>query len=531
MHHTPTIRVSRVSEMRAMDRAAIEQYGIPEVVLMENAGHAAYAVLEREIGVAGRTVGLLCGNGNNGGDGLVMARKIHSAGGQAQVYIFGDPQAYGAASRLNLEMLTRLPVPVEYQPTLAALSAQLAQCDVLVDALFGTGLSREVSGIYREVIERINASGKPVLSVDIPSGVQGDTGQILGTAVRAHYTATFGLPKIGNLLFPGYALGGKLYVSHISFPQALYTAETLKIARNDPPPLPTRNPDGHKGTFGDTLVIAGAGTYFGAPYLAAMASLKAGGGYARLAAPAAMTPFLAVQGSEIVFVPQRETSASSLALENLPALLELAARVDMVVLGPGLSLHEETQQLVRALVQAIDKPLLLDGDGLTALCGALDLLRQRRSETILTPHLGEMARLTGLSVSAIEANRVDILQQTARDLHAIIVLKGAHSLVGYPDERVYINMSGNSGMATAGSGDVLAGTIAAMYGLGLLVPDAVRKGVFMHGLAGDLAAETNGEDGLTARDILAALPRAVHCDRTGLPPHLQARYAGLQVLP
>lgn len=527
---TPSLKISRVAEMRAMDRAAIEQYGMPEELLMENAGHAAFVVLEQAVGMAGKTFALFCGSGNNGGDGLVMARKIHSAGGTAIVYILGDPQAYGGASRLNLVMLTRLPVAVHYQPDPARLPAELAPCDAIVDALFGTGLSREITGRYREIIACINASGKPVLSVDIPSGVQGDTGQVLGTAVQAQYTVTFGLPKIGNMLLPGYTLGGKLYVSHISFPPALYTAETLSIARNDPPALPPRHPEGHKGTFGDTLVIAGAASYFGAPYLAAMACLKAGGGYARLAAPAAMTPFLAVKGSEIVFVPQRETTAGSLALENLPGLLDLAARVDMVILGPGLSLHQETQQLVRALAKAIDKPLLLDGDGLTALCTDLDMVRQRQAETILTPHLGEMSRLTGLSVQAINAQKVDIVQQTAQDLGAIIVLKGAHSLIGYPDTRVYINMSGNSGMATAGSGDVLAGTIAAMYGLGLAVADAVRTGVFMHGLAGDLAAAEYGEDGLTAQDILAALPRAVHLDRTGLPAHLQAQYAGAQVI-
>lgn len=530
MLSAPSLKISRVSEMRAMDQAAMAQYGIPEVILMENAGHAAYAVLAQEVGIAGKTFALFCGGGNNGGDGFVMARKIHSAGGMARVYIFGTPHAYGEASRLNLAMLEHLPIAVQYQPEPATLPAELVQCDAIVDALFGTGLSREITGVYREVVDLINASGKPVLSVDIPSGVQGDTGQVMGVAVQAHYTVTFGLPKIGNMLFPGYGLGGKLYVSHIAFPTALYTAETLTIARNDPPALPPRQPAGHKGTFGDTLVIAGAATYFGAPYLAAMAALKAGGGYARLAAPASMTPFLAVQGSELVFVPQRETTAGSLALDNLPALLDLAARVDIVVLGPGMSLHEETQQLIRELVQHIDKPLVLDGDGLTAVCTALDLLRQRQAATILTPHLGEMSRLTGLSVGAIEANKVDIVQQTARDLGATIVLKGAHSLIGDPDERVYVNMSGNSGMATAGSGDVLTGTIAAMYGLGLPVAEAVRKGVFVHGLAGDLAAAEQGEDGLIARDILAALPRAVHLDRAGLPAHVQARYAGVRVI-
>lgn len=520
------MKVSRVSEMRGMDRAAIEQCGIPEELLMENAGQAAYVVLSREVGITGKTFLVFCGLGNNGGDGLVVARQLHANGGVVQVYILGDPETYKGAAKLNLDIVSRLPVAVQRLASAAAIHPEVAHCDAIVDAIFGTGLTREVAGLHRDVMDVINASGKTVFSLDIPSGVHGDTGQVMGTAVRADYTVTFGLPKVGNLLFPGYALGGKLYVSHLSFPPALYQAETLHIAVNQPVPLPPRNPQGHKGDFGDVLCIAGAASYFGAPYLAAAALLKAGGGYSRLAAPASMTPFLATRGSEIVFVPQQETPAGSIALENKRALLELAARVDMVILGPGLSLDEATQQLARELAQDIAKPLLLDGDGLTALCKDLGILTHRQAATILTPHLGEMSRLTGLSVRDIDANKVEVLQRTARDLQAIIVLKGAHSLIGYPDTRVFINMSGNSGMATAGAGDVLTGTIAAMYGLGLPVPEAVRQGVFIHGLAGDLAAADKGEDGLTAQDILACLPRAVQLDRDGLPPNLRQRYVG-----
>jgi NAD(P)H-hydrate epimerase len=244
-----------------------------------------------------------------------------------------------------------------------------------------------------------------------------------------------------------------------------------------------------------------------------------------------MIPFLAMKGSEIVFAPQQETQARSLALTNKRALLELAGRVGMVVLGPGLSLEEETQQLARELARDLPTPLLLDGDGITALCKDLDILRQRSADTILTPHLGEMSRLTNLGVRDINANKIEVLQRTASALQATIVLKGAHSLIGYPDARVFINMSGNAGMATAGSGDVLTGTIAAMFGLGLAVPEAVCKGVFMHGLAGDLAAADKGEDGITAQDILDYLPRAMKLDREGLSPSLQQRYAGAQPTP
>jgi hydroxyethylthiazole kinase-like uncharacterized protein yjeF len=368
------------------------------------------------------------------------------------------------------------------------------------------------------------------LSVDIPSGVNGDTGNVMGAAVKADYTVTFGLPKVGNMLFPGYELGGKLYVSFISFPPKMYNADSLKIAINEPLKLPPRDINGHKGTFGDVLFIAGAANYFGAPYFAAASFMKAGGGYSRLAAPASITPFIANKGSEIVFVPQKETSSGSIALENKKALLELSEKVDMVVLGPGLSLNEETQQLTRELAQALKKPLLIDGDGITALCKDVSIIKDRQPETILTPHLGEMSRITKMHVREIDVNKIDVLQRTARELNAIIVLKGAHSLIGYPDERVFINISGNSGMATAGSGDVLAGTIAAMFGLGLSVPEAVRKGVFMHGFSGDLAAKEKGEDGITAQDILEYLPLAVKLDREGLNATLCERYAGAWVV-
>ena len=524
------MKVSRVAEMQAFDRTAMETYGIPEALLMENAGQAVYAVLAHELSIAGKTFVVCCGVGNNGGDGLVIARQLHAKGAHVKVYMCGDASKLRGAAQLNLEIVSRLPIALASGDHAPTLLQDLAQCDAIIDALFGTGLRRAVEGVYRQVIEAINASGKPVLSVDIPSGVHGDTGQIMGTAVRAQYTVTFGLPKLGNLLFPGYDLGGKLYLSHISFPPAMYTADTLPLAINDPLPLPARSRTAHKGSVGDVLFIAGAAGYFGAPLLAAMAFLKGGGGYSRLAAPASMVPFLAGRGSEIVFVPQRETDAGSIALDNKQALLQLAERVDMVVIGPGLSLHAETQELVRQLVRQIQTPLLVDGDGITAVCQDLEVLRQRQAMTVLTPHLGEMARLTARSVPEIDASKIDILQHTARHLRAIIVLKGAHSLVGYADERLWINLTGNPGMATAGSGDVLTGAIAAMFGLGLAIPEAVRLGVFVHGLAGDLAAAHLGEDGMTAQDILAYLPEAIKSVRQGLPPALQQRYSGAIVL-
>lgn len=500
------MKVSTVAQMRNLDRSATEEFGISEDLLMENAGEAVYFVMLKEFGIKNKKFVVFCGTGNNGGDGFVVARKIHSNGGEATIFLLDDGTKYKGVAKRNFEIVSKLPIEISRVTSVESMKSAVVHCDAIVDAIFGTGLVREVSGVYKDIIQLINESKKTVFSVDIPSGINGDTGEVMGIAVKADYTVTFGLPKIGNMLFPGYDHCGKLYVSHISFPPSLYDTDSTKVQINSPVELPERDKNAHKGDFGEVLFIAGASSYLGAPYFAALSFLKAGGGYSRLAAPVSISSFLANKGSEIVFIPQKETGSGSIALENKDELLELSERMDMVVMGPGLSLNEETQELVRELAQGIEKPLLLDGDGITAVAGDLGKIKSREAPTILTPHLGEMSRITKAAISEINKNKIEVLQKTAKELNAMIVLKGAHSLIGYPDETVYINMSGNPGMATAGSGDVLTGAIVAMFGLGLSLEDAVRTGVFIHGFSGDLAAKDKGEDGITAQDILDYLP-------------------------
>lgn len=524
------MKVTSVSEMRTLDKTATKKFGITQELLMENAGEAVYFVLLKELGIEDRKFMVFCGIGNNGGDGCAVARKIHSIGGNVKVLIVGDPTKFKDAAKFNFDIVSKLPIEIQQLESIDSIKADVAHCDAIVDAIFGTGLTRKVEALYGEVIDLINESNKKVISVDIPSGINGDTGNVMRKAVKADYTVTFGLPKIGNILYPGYEHCGKLYVSHISFPPEIYDSDSLKVEINYPPELLTREKTGHKGSFGEALFIAGASSYFGAPYFAALSFLKAGGGYSRLASPKSITPFIANKGSEIVFIPQNETKSGSISLDNKKGLLELSEKMDMVVLGPGISLNKETQQLAQELAKEINKPMIIDGDGITALSKDLKIIKKRKAETILTPHLGEMSRITKLSVSDIDSNKIDILQSTAKKLNSIIILKGAHSLIGYPDERVFINMSGNPGMATAGSGDVLTGTIAAMYGLGLSAYDAVGKGVFIHGLSGDLASLEKGEDGITAQDILNYLPSAMKTDREGLNKTLNERYIGTSII-
>jgi len=503
------MKVAKVDEMKDLDKRAVEEFGISESLLMENAGQAAYFVMLQEFGIKNNKFVVLCGGGNNGGDGLVIARKIHSNGGEAKVFLLDDESKFRGAAKENFKIVSGMPIEIARVDSIDPIIAEVIDCDAIVDAIFGTGLVREVSGIYRDVIQLVNESQMTVFSVDIPSGINGDTGEVMGVAVKADYTVTFGLPKLGNMLYPGYEHCGKLYVSHISFPPTLYNSQTIKVEINNPVELPERAQDTHKGSYGKALFIAGSSSYFGAPYFSALSFLKAGGGLSYLATPKSISPFLASKGSEIVFLPQKETPSGSIALENMDELLEFSQAVDMVVLGPGISLAREAQELVRELTLKIDKPLLIDGDGITAIAEDLGKIKNRKAPTVITPHLGEMSRITKIEISEINKNKIGVLQRTARELNAIIILKGAHTLIGYPDETVFINVSGNSGMATAGSGDALTGTITAMYNLGLALEEAVRMGVFIHGFSGDIAAVDKGEDGITAQDILDSLPETM----------------------
>ncbi|MCK5799560.1 MAG: NAD(P)H-hydrate dehydratase [Deltaproteobacteria bacterium] len=432
-----------------------------------------------------------------------------------RAFLLGSPDRFSDHARQNYTLAKAVGVPIEEARSADAIAIveATAEAEIIVDAIFGTGLTREVTGIYREAIAAINASSATVMAVDIPSGVNGNTGAVHGVAVEADYTVTFGLAKQGNLLYPGAAYGGELAVSPISFPPAFQKTEALSVYLEMPKPLLPRRPDGHKGSFGDGLVIAGGRSYYGAPMFASMAMLRAGAGYARLAAPPEVTQVVGALAPELVFLPQDNAQGGALSLACADDLVGEAEAVDVVVLGPGVGLAPETRELVMRLAAEVDKPLILDGDGLTAVAEAdegIAAIAGRVAPTVLTPHLGEAARLLGSGVAEVQADLIAAAREVSSRFEAIVVLKGAHSLIALPDGRVFINPSGNAGMATAGAGDVLAGTIAAMFGLGLSPVDATRCGVFLHGLAGDIAAtERRGEDGLVARDLLDALPAAL----------------------
>jgi ADP-dependent NAD(P)H-hydrate dehydratase / NAD(P)H-hydrate epimerase len=521
------MKVCSLHEMQDIDRRALAEFGMSESIVMENAGLAAFDVLQRQRSAPCKRVVVLCGSGNTAGAGLVAARRFQAEDAHVKVFILGDPARMHELSRTNLEVASRCGVPWQRYDGAETFRRALHGCDAIIDALLGPDLQRDVTGEEAEAITVINRAHCPTLSLDVPSGVCGDTGQVRGVAIDADMTLVFGLPKRGNVMPPGASRCGRLFVSHLTYPPQLQNTPELSVELVRPAPLPPRSPHGHKGSFGDTTFVAGAANYFGAPSFAAMACLRAGGGYARLACPGSMVASLASLAPEVVFVPQAETDSGSLARDNLTKLLSLANQADFVVLGPGLSLQPETLELVRELARGIIRPLLIDGDGLTAIAPNPELIRERAALTVVTPHPGEMGRLLGLPTREVLVDPIGAAIRGATQLGADVVLKGAHTVVAQPNGRASINTSGNDGMGTAGSGDVLTGTIAAMHGLGLPFHDAVATGVFLHGLAGDLAKEEMGADGITARDILGHLPQAVRQYRERYE-EVTTRYRGYQ---
>ncbi|KAF4673052.1 hypothetical protein FOL47_011061 [Perkinsus chesapeaki] len=541
----PPMKVSTCEQMRRCDKGATDKYSIPSALLMENAGITSYRCLTELLPdhqVTPQTkVLVVCGPGNNGGDGFVVARYVHSNGGQARVILLNGREKYHGDANTNLNIVDCIPgIPVEIATTEEAITAAVDWAEVLVDGIFGTGLGRPVdpSSPFGIAIAAINRARKPVMSLDIPSGINGDSGRIMGPqAVHATSTATFGLVKVGNLVYPGREMCGDLTVTHIGYPPELYA--DLDTYVNYFPPLPERNPAGHKGSFGKALFLSGAEGYYGAPMLSSNSFLKAGGGYSRLATVKEVIPVIAAEAPSVVFHQLESTDIGSICSGNYNRVFSLAQEMsDMLVLGPGMSTNGDTARLVRQLVLTLDKPLVIDGDGITAISippvdstdiftSATQLLQERHRKglppVVLTPHLAELSRLTGITMKELTDGSHSLLEvgrQLAQDTNSVVVVKVATSMVCEPSGRVRMNLSGNSGMGTAGSGDVLSGIIPAMYSayghdvssLG----DAVAAAVFVHGVAGDIAAiRLGGEDGLTAPDIMNAVPEAVSYTRGG----------------
>jgi NAD(P)H-hydrate epimerase len=516
--------------MRALDQKAITKFGITAELLMENAGHAAYYALRKAFDLPEKRCLVFCGVGNNGGDGCVLARKIHADGGLVKVYVIGDPDRFKGAAKLNYDIITRLPIEIQMLESVDGLSKDIAQHDLIVDAILGTGLSRDVGGLHRKAIGLINESRKPVLSIDIPSGVHGDTGLVMGDAVKANYTVTFGLPKIGNLLQPGRELGGKLYLSHISFSPSIYENNALAIEINRSPELPPRDILEPGDSPTNVLYITGPPKHPGEAILGPISILKAGCQHLHVATPSTLALRIPEEAGEIALIPLTETASGGLALNNLAGLLDLSEKIDLVVLGSGLSTANESQGLVQALVEEIHKPLIIDSGGFTALSEDYQLLKNREEDTVLILNIDDLVHFIGKEIDEVALYKIDFLQQISSEINAAIILNDVVTIIGYPDQRIFINLCGGCRLDRSETSAVLTGTVASMYAHGFSLWDAVRQGVFVHGLAVDLAAIDHSEEGFTALDVLDRLPHVVNHIRDGVDKELLTRCAGVEII-
>jgi NAD(P)H-hydrate epimerase len=505
--------VFSAAEMRALDARAITELGISGPRLMEAAGAGAGRLIAARFSpIKGRRVLVLCGKGNNGGDGFVVARYLKARGARVKVLLIGRrAEVSGDAAQALGRWRGRVEEVVTAAPA-AAVADALREAEVVVDGLLGTGLDGPARGLTASVIEAINESRKPVVALDLPSGSNAGRGDLAGPVVKATLTATFAGVKRALLLHPAAAWAGAVTVIPIGIPDAEVGRgiETWLLEEADiRVHFAARRRDAHKGSYGHLLVVAGSVGKTGAAALAGRAALRSGAGLVTIATPASQQPIVAALGMEPMTEPLPETSAQSLSLKSKERILELASRSDAVALGPGLSLDPETQSLIRELIRDVGKPMVVDADALTALAGHLDALDGAPGPRLLTPHPGEMARMLGCAVAAVQADRIEVVRAVCARHRVWAVLKGAGSVIGAPDGRVFINSTGNPGMATGGSGDVLTGMAGAFLARGLEPLHALQSAVLLHGLAGDLACARAGEEGLIAGDIIEAIPEAL----------------------
>ena len=520
--------------MREADRLTTERYGIPSLQLMENAGAAVADYLSDTIPHLSRCgIVVLCGKGNNGGDGLVVARRLRERSAPPRVFLFAPPSAVRGDAAVNLqrwqqgggELRT-----VTSEGEWGTAREILRETDLVVDALLGTGIKGRVEGLLASVIEDVNAwrsqrkqrsresFRRTVIAVDMPSGLPSDAEDFGGPAVRADATVSFTAPKIGQLLSPRADCVGKLVVRGIGTPRELLDDDpSWKLHWLEPEefrclPL-VRKADANKGSFGHALLVAGSVGKSGAAVLGGRAALRVGAGLVTVATPAEVLPIVAAGMPEIMTAPLLSTEDGAIGLRNLDhdRFADVAQGKSVIAMGPGLSTNQETRQFVRAILQKSTLPIVLDADGLNAFVGHTDELRARKPEFLaLTPHPGEMARLLDTTARDVQARRLDVALQAAARWRAFVILKGFHTILATPEGRAYVNSTGNPGMATGGTGDVLTGMLA-----GLTAEFGTKNweqvlgfGVHLHGLAGDVAAERVGPGPLVASDLIEALPEA-----------------------
>lgn len=511
------LKVLNTRQMQACDRAAIDDFGIPELVLMENAGVQVVEAIEEFFGEEGAvTFAICCGKGNNGGDGLVVARHLHNLGRDVRVYLFAEPDALEGPAATQLRMARSLGAAITSIPDADAWAdadLDLEDVDCIVDALFGTGVQGGLRGHYGDVVDAINGSPAAVVAVDLPSGLSADGGEVDGPAVLADLTVTFATPKRCHVLPPAEHHCGELAVVDIGIPHAtidgIEDALQLLTAGDFLGSLPPRDPDTHKGSYGRVLIVAGSPGTTGAAVMTARAALRGGAGLVSVATPRLVWPIVGAQLLEALVHPVDGSESGGFSAQSLERLLELADSADVLAVGPGIGTEAGTADVVLQLLRSVRKPTVVDADGLNVLTGSVEALAESPAARVLTPHPGEMGRLLQRSTAEVQADRIGAARELAERSGATVVLKGYRSLIAEPGGEVAVNPSGNPGMASGGTGDVLTGLLAALLAQQLSTTQAARLATFAHGLAGDLAAAETGETALIAGDLLDRLAEAL----------------------
>ena len=501
--------------MKEADRKAIEEAGVPSLLLMEHAGLGVLKEVEKLLGTCSqKIVSIVAGKGNNGGDGFVVARHLLKKGSIPKVFLAVDPDQIKGDAKVNLSLFEQWggQISTVTSGNLRAVKKELGESHLIVDALFGTGLSSPLEGLVAQLVRFINGLNLLVVAIDIPSGIHSDSGQVLGVAIKARVTATMGLPKQGCYFFPGAEYTGELKIVDIGIPPSVLEQinSSFQVITRDQVAslLPKRPMKSHKGLFGHVAIVAGARNTTGASLLTSLAALRSGAGLVTLAIPASIHSIVAAHLLEVMSYPLPETQKQTLSTKAEEPILSLLKGKRSLALGPGISTHPETHELIHRILPQLTVPTVLDADALNALSGHLGLLKQCQVPMILTPHPGEMGRLLGITAAEVEADRLGSVEKLARLSGQYIVLKGAKTLVRGPHGETYLNPTGNPGMATAGIGDALTGVIAGLLAQGLSPLDSAIAGTFIHGLAGDFALKEKGARGLITRDLIEQLPVA-----------------------
>ncbi len=492
-------------EMRKIEEKSVKDEGLTFAELMERAGRAvAEEVLKEEP----HTVTVVCGKGNNGGDGLVCARYLVEAGKRVAVFLL-ESENISSLSQENLKKLRGKDVVL--RTGLKGLKEALKGSDVVVDALFGFGFKGEMRSLYKECVEEINEHSRKVISIDVPSGLDVSTGKVEGKCVKASKTVTFIAPKIGLLLYPGASYAGEIVVKEIGVPEKIVeeiSRVEISTEKRMASLLPSPSPQAHKWSVGSIFIVAGSRGMAGAAVLAAQGSMRMGAGIVKIALPHSINSIVQTSLPECLTLPLPETKSGTLSLDSLPLLKKEISRYQVVLLGPGVSRNSETQKVVLDLVRFLDKPMVIDADALFALTSKPEILREKKTPLILTPHPGELSRFFSVSSQEIAENPLFWGGRAVELLNSLIVLKGARTLV-FSKEKVFLNLTGNPGLATAGTGDVLSGIIASLVAQGLSAFYASSLGVYLHGLAADIAASQLTQYSLLSSDLPHFLPQAI----------------------